>query len=120
MRAVAWSLAFLVLGVLPAGGQPIVWSLSEEYPASSIPGEGDTTFAALVRDKTAGLIVVEPKFDAALGYRSKQTLDAVAAGAVPLGDMYAGALGEAEPFFLLHSLPFLTVSIEQARLLYDC
>ena len=131
MRSAAWSPvpfvlgALLVLGTLlalgaaPVRGQPLVWKLSEEYPASSIPGEGDTLFAALLRDKSAGLIIVEPKFDAALGYRSKQTLDAVASGAVPLGDMYAGALGEAEPFFLLPSLPFLAVSIEQARQLYD-
>jgi TRAP-type transport system periplasmic protein len=119
MRSVAWWLALLVFVVAPAFGQPLVWSLSEEYPATSIPGEGDTFFARLVHDKTAGLIVVEPKFDAALGYRSKQTLDAVASGAVPLGDMYAGALGEAEPLFLLPSLPFLAASIDQARLLYD-
>jgi TRAP-type C4-dicarboxylate transport system substrate-binding protein len=109
-----------LLAGAPVVAQPLVWNLSEEYPATSIPGEGDSMFAALVRDKTAGRIVIEPKFDAALGFRSKQTLDAVAAGTVPLGDMYAGALGEAEPFFLLPSLPFLTVSIEQARLLYDC
>ena len=108
-----------LLAGAPLVAQPLVWNLSEEYPATSIPGEGDSMFAALVRDKTAGRIVIEPKFDAALGYRSKQTLDAVAASAVPLGDMYAGALGEAEPFFLLPSLPFLAVSIEQARLLYD-
>lgn len=118
MKAVAWSLALLVLGIGPAAAQPVVWKLSEEYPASSIPGEGDATFAALVRDKSAGHIVVEPKFDAALGYRSKQTLDAVASGAVALGDMYAGALGEIEPVFLLSSLPFLAVTIEHATRLY--
>lgn len=118
MKVAAWSLALLVLAVIPAGAQPIVWKLSEEYPATSIPGEGDTTFAALLRDKTAGHIVVEPKFDAALGYRSKQTLDAVASGEVPLGDMYAGALGEMEPVFLLPSLPFLAVTIDDASRLY--
>jgi TRAP-type transport system periplasmic protein len=119
MRHAVSSLALLVLAALPARGQPLVWLLSEEYPATSIPGEGDTAFAALLRDKSGGLIEVVPKFDAALGYRSKQTLDAVAAGAVPLGDMYAGALGEAEPLFLLPSLPFLATSIAQARKLYD-
>jgi len=119
MRPAAWSLALLVLAAIPSRSQPLVWALSEEYPATSIPGEGDTTFAALLREKSGGLIEVVPKFDAALGWRSKQTLDAVAAGAVPLVDMYAGALGEAEPLFLLPSLPFLTASIEQARTLYD-
>ena len=119
MRPFARSLVLLLLAAVPVVAQPRVWNLSEEYPASSIPGEGDGVFAALVRDKTAGRIVVAPKYDAALGYRSKQTLDAVASGAVPLGDMYAGALGEAEPFFLLPSLPFLAVSIEEARRLYD-
>jgi TRAP-type C4-dicarboxylate transport system substrate-binding protein len=119
MRHAVWSLALLVLAAIPARAQTLVWPLSEEYPATSIPGEGDTGFAALLHEKSGGLIKVVPKFDAALGYRSKQTLDAVAAGAVPLGDMYAGALGEAEPLFLLPSLPFLAVSVEQARKLYD-
>jgi TRAP-type C4-dicarboxylate transport system substrate-binding protein len=119
MRRAAWSLALLVLAAVPVRAQPLVWKLSEEYPASSIPGEGDTMFAALLREKSAGLIMVEPKFDAALGWRSKQTLDAVASGAVPLGDMYAGALGEAEPLFLLPSLPFLAAGIDEARKLYD-
>lgn len=125
MKPAVWSsvpfglCALLVLAALPARGQPLVWPLSEEYPATSIPGEGDTGFAALLHDKSGGLIEVVPKFDAALGYRSKQTLDAVAAGAIPLGDMYAGALGEAEPLFLLPSLPFLATSIAQARKLYD-
>jgi TRAP-type transport system periplasmic protein len=125
MKPAVWSsvpfglCALLVLAALPARGQPLVWPLSEEYPATSIPGEGDTGFAALLREKSGGLIEVVPKFDAALGYRSKQTLDAVAAGAIPLGDMYAGALGEAEPLFLLPSLPFLATSIAQARKLYD-
>jgi TRAP-type C4-dicarboxylate transport system substrate-binding protein len=119
MRRAAWSLALLVLAAVPARGQPLVWMLSEEYPASSIPGEGDTMFAALLREKSGGLIVVEPNFDAVLGWRSKQTLDAVASGAVPLGDMYAGALGEAEPLFLLPSLPFLAAGIAEARKLYD-
>jgi TRAP-type transport system periplasmic protein len=119
MRQAASLLALLVLAAIPARAQTLVWPLSEEYPATSIPGEGDAGFAALLHEMSGGLIEVAPKFDAALGYRSKQTLDAVAAGAVPLGDMYAGALGEAEPLFLLPSLPFLAVSIEQARKLYD-
>ena len=119
MGLIGRSLIILVVVAAPAVAQPLVWNLSEEYPASSIPGEGDSAFAALVRDKSAGRIVVVPKFDAALGYRSKQTLEAVASGAVPLGDMFAGALGEAEPLFLLPSLPFLTASLEEARQLYD-
>lgn len=43
----------------------------------------------------------------------------MARGAVTVGDMYIGALGNVHPIFLLPSLPFLAVTPAQARLLTD-
>src|SRR5438876_12272942 len=34
------------------------WALANEYPATSLPGEGDAHFAKLVADKTAGKISI--------------------------------------------------------------
>jgi TRAP-type transport system periplasmic protein len=111
--------AGLLLAAWPAAAQTIAWQMANEYPATSIHGEGDQFFAREVRERSGGRIVITHSFDAALGFRSKDLLQAVARGTVTVGDMYMGALGDVHPIFLLPSLPFLAVTPEQARLLTD-
>ena len=111
--------AALVLAASPAAAQTITWQMANEYPATSIHGEGDQSFAREVRERSGGRIVITHSFDASLGYRSKDLLQAVARGAVAVGDMYIGALGNVDPVFLLPSLPFLAVTPDQARMLTD-
>src|SRR5499433_4373412 len=103
----------------PARAQPITWQMANEYPATSIHGEGDQFFGRELRERSGGRIVVTHSFDASLGYRSKDLLQAVARGSVAVGDMYIGALGDVHPVFLLPSLPFLAVTPEQAKLLTE-
>ncbi|MEJ0068910.1 MAG: TRAP transporter substrate-binding protein [Pseudomonadota bacterium] len=98
---------------------PIVWDMPNEYPGSSIHGEGDVFFGNLLREKSRGAIVIVHHFDATDGLRSKDMLDAVGSGKVPIADMFAGALGDAEPIFLLPSLPFVAVTTDQARALFE-
>src|SRR5215469_16747737 len=103
----------------PARAQAITWQMANEYPATSIHGEGDQFFGRELREQSGGRIVVTHSFDASLGYRSKDLLQAVARGSVAVGDMYIGALGDVHPVFLLPSLPFLAVTSEQAKLLTE-
>jgi TRAP-type C4-dicarboxylate transport system substrate-binding protein len=103
----------------PARAQAIAWQMANEYPATSIHGEGDQFFGRELRERSGGRIVVTHSFDASLGYRSKDLLQAVARGSVAVGDMYIGALGDVHPVFLLPSLPFLAVTSEQAKLLTE-
>jgi TRAP-type C4-dicarboxylate transport system substrate-binding protein len=103
----------------PIMAQTINWEMANEYPADSIHGEGDQFFGRLVREKSGGRIVVNHRFDAADGLRSKDMLEAVANNRLPLADIYVGALGEIEPIFLLPSLPFLAVTVDQARALFE-
>jgi TRAP-type C4-dicarboxylate transport system substrate-binding protein len=103
----------------PVMAQTINWEMANEYPANSIHGEGDQFFGKLVREKSRGRIVIAHRFDASDGLRSKDMLDAVASGKLPLADIYVGALGEIEPIFLLPSLPFLAVTTDQARALFE-
>src|SRR5437867_9781600 len=112
-------IAALVFAASPAAAQTITWQMANEYPATSIHGEGDQFFARELWERSGGRIVITHSFDASLGYRSKDLLQAVARGAVVVGDMYVGALGDVHPIFLLPSLPFLAVTPEQARLLAD-
>ena len=115
-RRWAWLLvAALLLAAAPAAAQTITWQMANEYPATSIHGEGDQFFARELAERSSGRIVITHSFDAALGYRSKDLLDAVARGAVPVADMYIGALGDIHPIFLLPSLPFLAVTPEQIQ-----
>src|SRR5713101_2025014 len=111
--------AALLFTAAPAAAQTTTWQMANEYPATSIHGEGDQFFARELRERSGGRIVITHSFDAALGYRSRDLLEAVARGTVPVADMYIGALGDVHPIFLLPSLPFLAVTPEEARLLTD-
>jgi TRAP-type C4-dicarboxylate transport system substrate-binding protein len=118
LAAAAVAAAGLALG---AGAQPLAepWTLANEYPASSLPGEGDAHFAALVAEKTGGRLAIGVVPDAKLGYKSREQLKAVAAGEVAMADTFGGAISEEHPIFGLASLPFVAADIAQARSLYQ-
>jgi hypothetical protein len=97
--------AALILGAGPAAAQTITWQMANEYPATSIHGEGDQFFARELWERSGGRIVITHSFDASLGYRSKDLLQAVARGTVVLGDMYVGALGDVHPIFSSRHCP---------------
>jgi TRAP-type C4-dicarboxylate transport system substrate-binding protein len=117
IRSLCLVLCLLVPGAAVA--QTITWVMPNEYPATSIHGEGDQHFADLVRQKTGGRITITHQFEAASGLRSRDMLDAVATGKVPIADAFSGAYGEREPVFLLPSLPFVAVTTDQARALFE-
>src|SRR5439155_12403013 len=98
-------------------GEP--WTLANEYPATSLPGEGDAHFAKLVADRTHGRISIVTVPDAKLGYKSREQLRAVAEGKLAMADSFGGALSDEEPIFGLASLPFVAVDIAAARSLYQ-
>jgi TRAP-type transport system periplasmic protein len=95
------------------------WTLANEYPATSLPGEGDETFAKLVANETQGAVSIITMPDGKLGYNSREQLKAVADGKVALADTFCGAISDVEPLFGLASLPFVAMTIADARTLYD-
>jgi TRAP-type C4-dicarboxylate transport system substrate-binding protein len=95
------------------------WTLANEYPATSLPGEGDEFFAKAVADLTEGRISIITMPDAKLGYRSRAQLKAVAEGHTQLANTFGGAIAEDEPYFGLSSLPFVVNDVAKARRLYD-
>ena len=98
---------------------PRVLTLANEYPATSLPGEGDTAFATRVAALTSGRIEIRTVFDAKSGFKSAEQLVAVRDGNIALGDTFAGALSGHDPIFLLSSMPFITTGEGDARRLYD-
>jgi TRAP-type C4-dicarboxylate transport system substrate-binding protein len=116
-RAAVLALLLLVLSVSVAQAQVLRWSMANEYPATSIQGEADARFARALAERSGTRIQIAHQYDAASGFRSKDMVEAIGRGAVPLGNTYMGALGTVDPVFLLPSLPFLATTPEQAQIL---
>lgn len=112
--AVAATVAFTA----PAHSQ-IKWDMPNEYSSTSIHGEGDIHFAAKLKELSGGKIEIVHHFGGALGYKSRDQLDAVGDGAVPIANTFIAPLGGIETLFLLSSLPFVAVSHDEARELYE-
>jgi TRAP-type C4-dicarboxylate transport system substrate-binding protein len=104
-------------GASLAAGPSAVTTLrmATEYPATSVSGQGVSTFAELVSKKTNGAMVIEPGFDAVSGFNSVDMVDAVDQRKIELGDAFAGSLATNFPLFGVSSLPFLADSLKKAR-----
>jgi TRAP-type C4-dicarboxylate transport system substrate-binding protein len=109
-------LATPALAIGTAQAQPAAWTVATEYPATSIPGEGVTHFAAAA---TARGLPATAATGGPGGYRSAAALTVLAEGRFAAVDAFAGALGAVDPVFLLSSLPFLTASHADAARLRD-
>ncbi len=105
------AMAFMAHGAYAA----TTLTMATEYPATSMPGQGVSTFAELVRAKTSGAVVIDASYDAAKGIKSGDMIDAVEARKVDAGDAFAGALATKYPIFGVSSLPFLADSLSKAR-----
>jgi TRAP-type C4-dicarboxylate transport system substrate-binding protein len=97
----------------------IAWDLANEYPATSLPGEGDHEFARRVADATSGLLRIRPRCDAETGFTSRRQFDAVSRGELALADSFSGALTDVHAMFQLSSLPFLTADASEAQRLFE-
>ena len=107
----------LLAAAAPASAQSVAWKMANEYPATSIQGEADARFAREVAAHTGGRVEITHQYDASSGFRSREMVDAIARGALVLGNTYMGALGGVDPVFLLPSLPFLATTPEQGQAL---
>lgn len=103
----------------PVLAADINWDMANEYNDTSIHAEGDKIFAAKLSELTGGAIEITHHFGGSIGFKSKDQLDAVGDGALPIADTYVGPLGGIDPMFLLPSLPFLAKTPEEARKLFD-
>lgn len=113
------SLMLSLMQVNSVSAAKISWDMPNEYPATSVQGKGDQIFSALVEEKSDGQIKISHHFGGALGFKSKDQLDAVGDGIVQVANTFIPPLGGIDPIFLLSSLPFLSSNSEEARLLFD-
>lgn len=82
------------------------WNLANDYPASSLPGKADQTFAELVGTKSNGAMKINVHLGGSLGFNSSQMLDAIGTGALEMGDASTGWYGGADPLFFAPAMPF--------------
>lgn len=118
MRALA-VVAFIALFSGPAAAQPVTLDLINEYPATAMPSEADAFFAAAVERRANGRVAIHPIPDAKSGLRSREQLKAVSENRYAMANSVGGTLGDDDPAFLLSSLPFLTSTMTDARILYE-
>ncbi len=118
-QTIAATVAALALCSTAVMADTVKWDMANEYNATSNHGEGDQFFAEKLKELSRGQIEITLHFGASLGYKSKDQLDAVGDGAIPIADTYVGPLGGIDPMFLLPSLPFLAATTEQARILFE-
>ena len=97
----------------------VTLDLINEYPATAISGEADAFFAEAVKRRSEGRIAVNPIPSAKSGLRSRDQLKAVTDGRFAMANSVGGTLGGESPAFLLSSLPFVTPSMTDARILYE-
>jgi TRAP-type C4-dicarboxylate transport system substrate-binding protein len=107
------------LAAQPGLAADINWDMANEYNDTSIHAEGDKVFSAKLAELTDGAIEITHHFGGSIGFKSKDQLDAVGDGALPIADTYVGPLGGIDPMFLLPSLPFLAKTPEEARNLFE-
>lgn len=93
--------------------------MTNEYEPGSIHGLGDQFFADKVADLSGGDLTITLHLGGALGFKSKDNLDAVGDGVVPIADTLGGVLAGSDPIFLVSSLPFIAANPAEARALYE-
>jgi TRAP-type C4-dicarboxylate transport system substrate-binding protein len=113
------ALALIALLGATAAAQPVTLDLINEYPATAMPSEADAFFAAAVERRANGRVEIHPIPDAKSGLRSRDQLKAVSENRYAMANYVGGTLGDEDPAFLLSSLPFLTQSMTDARVLYE-
>ncbi len=109
----------IALIAAPASAASISWDMANEYNDTSIHAEGDKLFGTELAKLTGGDIKIVHHFGGSIGFKSKDQLDAVGDGALPIANTYVGPLGGIDPLFLLPSLPFLAQTADQARSLLE-
>ena len=118
-RAAALATAVLALWTTSPVHAATTLTMATEYPATSMPGLGVSTFADLVAKKTHGQVVIQASYDNSKGIKSGDMIDAVQARKVDAGDAFAGGLSKRYPIFGVSSLPFLADSLHKAEALTE-
>jgi TRAP-type C4-dicarboxylate transport system substrate-binding protein len=101
------------------GAQVFKFDMTNDNPPTTLASQGDEFFAALVNKNSQGRIVITVHHSGSLGYKSKDNLDAVGDGAVPMANTFGGFIAGINPMFNISSLPFVTGNPKDAKAAID-
>lgn len=104
----------------PSLAQSQTLNLINEYPATSITAAADLQFAASVKQLAGDTIVINTQQEALNPFKGGAQVSALSDGKVEMATLFAGIIGNSDPFFLLSSLPFTVNNFEDAKALAGC
>ncbi len=113
----------IVIGVchvlIAPGFAATTWQANSVWPPNNHHSAGLIEFAETIKEKTNGELEIVVQTGGALGYKGPELLKAVRDGLIPLSDMLTSGVAGDEPLFNITTLPFLTRSHEEAKILSD-
>ncbi|GAK56115.1 C4-dicarboxylate transporter, substrate-binding protein [Candidatus Vecturithrix granuli] len=95
------------------------WNANSVWPPNNHQSIGLIQFAEKVKERTNGELEIIVQTGGALGFKGPELLKAVRDGLVPLSDMLTSGVAGDEPIFTIPTLPFVSRSHEEAKLLSD-
>ncbi len=101
----------------PVEVKPIVWRLNSNFVPGGICDRSYKHFAAEIEERSGGRLIIEPYFNASLGFKPTESLSVLKKGLIELNEISPSAMGE-EPIVSLGELPFLFTSLQEHK--YFC
>jgi len=118
LRSIVVVAAVTLIGAA-ASAQTMKWDMANEYGPTTVPGAADQRFANLVKEKSGGRLEIVNQFGGAINVKSKDMLDAIGTGALPLGHFPIQAASGADALFLVSNLPFIAQTAAESAILQD-
>ena len=120
VRRLPLLMVLLIAGATAAPAQQSTqWELPTEFSAATMAGQGLAIFCELVADKSENAVRAVPSYDAKLGIKSADMVDAVRDGRVLWGDVLMPQARNVAPILGLSGLPFLARTADDARRLAE-
>ena len=120
-RSALWLASAIGLSIFAAPGNAaeFKFNLANVAPANSLPAMADGNFAKAVMKKSGGRIEVVTHPGGALGFKERDQFTAVADGALEMANTPFDKLVGLAPIFALQSLPFLTPTVAETKVMLD-
>ncbi|WP_108659972.1 TRAP transporter substrate-binding protein [Acuticoccus kandeliae] len=115
LKSLALALPVAVLLSGAAMAQDYTLDLANEYSAATPPGLADIHFAELVKEKTGGRVEIVNQLGGSAGFRSADMIDAIGAGALPMGNFPLEVGAGRNPMYLVTNLPLIGQTLAEAE-----
>jgi len=93
------------------------WDMATPYPDATYHTKNVVKFAEDVKEATGGELEIVVHSGSSL-IKHPEIARAVRTQQVPIGEVFIGILGNADPIYKLDNIPFLATNFEQAKALY--